>query len=152
MHWFHLLKPSTKAVISDIFTENRKKSVFLRCGHYGMNGASRLVAPCAQDTFVSVSLSLSPMHRPSNPPTYTKIDTLLHHRFSCRPTPAFSLNTHFQLPTTTCHEWIFSQNSFFPKKASFYLFFFGCFSLSLKLTPFHRFKKNRILTNIIKYV
>jgi hypothetical protein len=78
-------------------------------------------SPNAIHTLVYLSVHKTPLSpspsRLSNPPTYTKIDTLLHHQSSCRPPPPFTLNTHFQQPPAT--SGFFHKTRFPPKKRLF---------------------------------
>jgi hypothetical protein len=105
-------------------------------------------SPNAIHTLVYLSVHKTPLSpspsRPSDPPTYTKIDALLHHQSSCRPPPPFTLNTHFQPPPAT--SGFFHKTRFSQKKRLFTSFSNCYFSL-------HRFtglKKNRIRTNMSK--
>ena len=77
-----------------------------------------LVYLSAHNTPLTSSLSLSNRnHPPTQNLTHIFLlnDLAAHRHLTCPTT----------LPPATCLELIFQQNSFFPKKASFFLFFYG---------------------------
>lgn len=80
----------------------------------------------AQHPFVSVPLSpIERTHHHNNWHTASSPFVL---------PPTATSHAQHSLSSTTCHEFLFSQNSFFPKKASFSLFLYGV----CLLTTLHR--------------